>query len=1228
MPLKTAATSNRTRRPPRYSRPGVRHRTGVPSPARGARDRTGGRHRPGGDHRARGAEAGPPSRAQSPRIELLWRARGQADFGLGSGRSPMTIRTAFLATAFIGSHLLAAADAPVAANLLRWSGRDRGVALVADGSGVAPALVAASSLVVVDQQPDEARRMAAAQAADKAGTLGRRLYVAIGSPETCVLADGYADLVVQAAATDKTLTPETTGELARVVAPYGGTLVVGNPGGASSGLTRAALTAWATKLGEKVAIKTGGGLWAVWKRPALPGGDDWSHWYYDASANPVSRDTALTYPFELAWTAKPMHTARTQTRAAADGRLFTITRPHQKEGMFQTHRFEGGNEVIARSLANGELLWRYDLGDDAYTERSTLIATPGAVYVMRREKVLVFDPQTGEGRAPICPVKEPGEVKSIWLRDGVLVALTGPTRDEPQWSSTANTGASGKKLTQALMAGTFGYGDALAGWDVKAGTERWRWTAPLIDHRMCGIGPDGLVVAYAKDKEVVGLNLADGKVRWQQTDPAVIGELAKFQLMVQYADVDFFSNSTGMPGVVITGEIALLSHSQAQTKVALSPKDGSLLWTAPVPRGYCDPNICLTPQLPIIKNAGPKGTGSYVDLKTGQPLALEKGRSPDGFGGGLCSQPTATPRYLLSTQGGAVWDLEKGRPLMPSMIKTECGRGSFAADGTLVAVAGACSQCEKIYGSLALRSFSHLDLRNPPPAAQRLIAGTGKAVASAEDAKDWFTARHDARRSGASPVTLPAQAAIRWRWTPPTPYPVVGDNVYNLLSIDAEHRLTQPVGAGNLVAVAGSEGAVTGIDRATGKQLWRAVMGGRVISSPTINGGRVFVGCTDGTVTALAAADGALLWRYRLAPYERRVMSYGFLQSQWPATSSPLVADGAVYVAAGHPASSGGYIVALDAATGDVRWERKFVPWSGDDYPNPDDKERLKDPNKLWLAPYGAMALDGGRLVVKLRDSAGPLGLVLDRRTGEQAVPTQPLFDASRRPYGESPGSETTILPDGMVLGGGYYLDRDQNRMGFISKQGVAAAVVDANGEVRTGPVRAENGWQSSFMFLPCWNEKLLVLPGFGAFGLEAYDRAAWQAEVAPKLLKRPPYGFEVKVNLQPQWGPIAPDTGEAVKNGWMKVGNQVMAVALAEDAVLATSLKKAPMPDGPFKGESFKLAKIVGGQATAFDAGTGALRWTVELPAPPAGDALALDRDGNALIGLQDGSVVCVGIR
>ena len=67
---------------------------------------------------------------------------------------------------------------------------------------------------------------------------------------------------------------------------------------------------------------------------------------------------------------------------------------------------------------------------------------------------------------------------------------------------------------------------------------------------------------------------------------------------------------------------------------------------------------------------------------------------------------------------------------------------------------------------------------------------------------------------------------------------------------------------------------------------------------------------------------------------------------------------------------------------------------------------------------------------------------------------------------------------------------------------------------------------------------------------------------------------------------------------------------------------KPAPVDKGPW----FKMDKIVGGQVSALEAVTGARRWSVDLPAAPALESLALDRDGKALVGLQDGSVVCVG--
>ena len=107
-------------------------------------------------------------------------------------------------------------------------------------------------------------------------------------------------------------------------------------------------------------------------------------------------------------------------------------------------------------------------------------------------------------------------------------------------------------------------------------------------------------------------------------------------------------------------------------------------------------------------------------------------------------------------------------------------------------------------------------------------------------------------------------------------------------------------------------------------------------------------------------------------------MCYGQLESFWPVVCSPVVEGDTVYAAAGRPAVPGGYIVALDVATGNPRWMRSYVPYSGDELPA-DDRYHLKNPDQAWVAPYGELALQGERLVVRTRNSTGSAGLILDR---------------------------------------------------------------------------------------------------------------------------------------------------------------------------------------------------------------------------------------------------------
>ena len=68
--------------------------------------------------------------------------------------------------------------------------------------------------------------------------------------------------------------------------------------------------------------------------------------------------------------------------------------------------------------------------------------------------------------------------------------------------------------------------------------------------------------------------------------------------------------------------------------------------------------------------------------------------------------------------------------------------------------------------------------------------------------------------------------------------------------------------AGEIVAVAGRDRTVHGIDRKTGLAHWLFDAGARVDSSPVISGKRLFFGSSKGIIHALDVGDGAEVWRY------------------------------------------------------------------------------------------------------------------------------------------------------------------------------------------------------------------------------------------------------------------------------------------------------------------------------------------------------------------------------
>ena len=230
---------------------------------------------------------------------------------------------------------------------------------VGDGS-LAAALARQGVAQVHALAPDAKAAEAARQPASAGGLLGSQVIIETGNPSALPLGDWVADLYLVADATDANLKSLSAAEAGRVLSPYRGTAVVGNPSGTKAGLSRAALSEWAKGTAGTTTIQEDvSGLWAVVKMPPLAGGDDWSHHLHAADGNLVSLDTAFSgVPCELQWTGKPYYGGHWDIHVVSAGRMFTA-----QSSVFQ-HPSGLPYELVARSAYNGQVLWRRPIAND------------------------------------------------------------------------------------------------------------------------------------------------------------------------------------------------------------------------------------------------------------------------------------------------------------------------------------------------------------------------------------------------------------------------------------------------------------------------------------------------------------------------------------------------------------------------------------------------------------------------------------------------------------------------------------------------------------------------------------------------------------------------------------------------------------------------------------------------------------------------------------------------
>jgi outer membrane protein assembly factor BamB len=677
-------------------------------------------------------------------------------------------------------------------------------------------------------------------------------------------------------------------------------------------------------------VRQGDG-WQKLVKPWPEAIDEWTHYLHGPDGNPVANDRIVGPPKRYQWVSEPMwmrsHESDSSVRAlvTAGGRLFYIV-DEAPISLVGPNSPPDKWFLTAHDAFNGVRLWKLPIrdwgwrawkpswftprpGDIPLNIQKRLVATADRVYVTLgyHAPVSEIDARTGEiirtyeGTANAAEILLHGDRLALTVleKDRARVMLVDAKTGRTRWTSenayggtttdyyrframhgsvppakvdpTLNTATDGKVV--ALLDGQ----DVVC-LDVETGREKWRSTFPLVeaDHKAGNINAvnklwrgtlivrDG-VVLHASPNQLAAFAADSGRTLWTQPK--------KYLQHLWFEWMDVFV----IDGLVWT-------------------------WSAELDRGP----LAGSKQ----RSTWPRSVNGY-DLHTGRVARkVQLGNIFKTHHHHRCYRNKATSRYILASRRGTEYvDLETGSHTVHNWVRGTCHLGMMPANGLQYAPPHPCV-CyidEKINGFNALAPARAESQSRP---AQRLHKGPafGQARGPAARAEDWPTFRGNALRSGSIQTEVPVQPELRWRkelgQTPAAPIAVGG-------------RLFVPVV---------DEHCIVAMNASDGTQLWRYAADARIDSPPTYHEGTLLFGSSDGSVYCVRAADGQLAWRFRGAPENRFIAAFDQLESAWRVHGSVLVTNGVVYFAAGRSSQLDGglFLFGLDAATGQVRYERKL----------------------------------------------------------------------------------------------------------------------------------------------------------------------------------------------------------------------------------------------------------------------------------------------------------------
>ncbi len=690
-----------------------------------------------------------------------------------------------------------------------------------------------------------------------------------------------------------------------------------------------------------IAITRRDGQWDKIVKPRPEEIDEWTHYMHDPGNNAVAHDSVIGPPRRLQWLGGPRwsrhhdHVASMNAMVSAKGRLFYIF----DEGATASALTPSDWKLVSRDAFNGVILWKSDIPDwipalwplkagPANLPRR-LVAVDDSVYVPLGFEAPVSALDAASGK--ILREYAGSEMNEEILVEGDLLLvltllkaiITDPSPGKLMEAKSAK--AHDRRMSSSPLIQFywqtiqsrhwFDSSRTIRAYRASTGERLWKVSSTVMP---LSLAVDKQRVYYHDGERIVALNRDNGE---QVFATEAVG-VTKTRMMSFFAPtLVVHDNVIVFAGGEKIGFAWMGWESDDQGKdsmTAFSASTGEKLWSAPHPYGgYQSPEDVLIADGLVwaADTANSKHEGAWIgrDLNTGEVKKEIPPTVASQWFHHRCYRAKATDKFMLPSRNGIEFiDIEAKTWGVNNWVRSGCLYGVMPANGFIYNSPHncACHPQAKLSGFNALAA----DIPNPPAPVRnedRLVKGPAYGrIAANQDPKpsDWPMYRADTRRSGFTSSQLGHKLGTAW-------------------TAELGGKLTQPVVVSDLLVVADINGqTVHALDARTGKERWLHIAGGRVDSSPTIYAGRVFFGSTDGTVTCLRASDGELVWRFLAAPLDRRLVSFGQVESIWPVNGSVLVKDGEVYFTAGRSffLDGGVRFYRLDAETGKVLAENLF----------------------------------------------------------------------------------------------------------------------------------------------------------------------------------------------------------------------------------------------------------------------------------------------------------------